>query len=97
MRTPAALQAQHAAAILEEEYPDTAERKQATAAAREAATPLPERVWALRNVGSTLSMGGPGEQARARQMLEKAVTLKQEWLADPRHPGMCHWHWYCLI
>lgn len=42
------MQARHAAAILEEEYPDTDERKKASAAAREAATPIPERVWALR-------------------------------------------------
>ena len=81
------MQARHAAAILEEEYPDTAERKKATAAARDAATPVPEKVWALRNVGSTLAMGGAREQARARQLLEKAVVLKQQWLSDPRHPG----------
>ena len=81
------MQARHAAAILEEEYPDSAERKKATAAAREAATPVPERVWALRNVGSTLAMGGADEQARARQMLERAVVLKQQWLNNPRHPG----------
>ena len=85
---PAHEQAQHAAAILEEEYPDEGERRRASAAAREAATPVPEKVWALRNVGTTLSLGGSASQLdRARQMLERAVVLKQQWLGDPRHPG----------
>ena len=46
-----------------------------------------ERVWALRNVGATLALGGPGEQARARQMLEKAALLKAQWVGGERHPG----------
>ncbi|KAK9812198.1 hypothetical protein WJX73_003598 [Symbiochloris irregularis] len=79
-------EARHAAAILEEEYPDTDERKKASAAARDAATPIPERVWALRNVGTTLGLGEP---AKGRQYLEKAVLLKRQWLDDdPRHPGV---------
>lgn len=54
---------------------------------REEATPVPERAWALRNVAATLSLGGAGERARARTLLEKAVTLKEQWLDDPEHPG----------
>ena len=46
-----------------------------------------ERVWALRNVGATLALGGPGEVARARQMLEKAALLKARWAGGQRHPG----------
>ena len=55
--------------------------------AREEATPVPERAWALRNVASTLALGGPGERARARTLLEKAVTLKEQWLDSKEHPG----------
>ena len=47
-----------------------------------------ERVWALRNVGATLALGGPGEVARARQMLEKAALLKARWAGGQRHPGL---------
>lgn len=35
----------------------------------------------------TLSMGGPGERARARQLLEQAVLLKQQYAGAPDHPG----------
>jgi hypothetical protein len=33
-------------------------------------------------------MGGPGERARARQLLEQAVLLKQQFAGAPDHPGM---------
>lgn len=36
-----------------------------------------------------LSMGGPGERARARQLLEQAVLLKQQFAGAPDHPGWC--------
>lgn len=36
----------------------------------------------------TLSMGGPGERARARQLLEQAVQLKQQFAGAPDHPGV---------
>ena len=49
-----AMQATLAAKLLEEEWPDQAETAAARLAEREAATPVPERVWALRNVASTL-------------------------------------------
>ena len=81
-------QAELAAQLLEEQWPDENEMKAATMAAREEATPVPERAWALRNVASTLALGGPGEKARARTLLEKAVGLKEQWLDDKEHPGM---------
>ena len=51
------MQAELAASLLEEEWPDQKEAAAARAAAREAATPVPERVWALRNVGALPSGG----------------------------------------
>ncbi len=80
-------QAERAAALVEEEWPDEAEAAAARAAAREAATPVPERVWALQNVGSTLALQGAAGLARARQLLERAVLLKAEWVGGARHPG----------
>ena len=65
------MQAELAAALLEEEWPDQKEAAAARAAAREAATPVPERVWALRNVGA-LPSGGlrhASHTARMRVML----------------------------
>lgn len=35
-------------------------------------------------------MGGPGERARARQLLEQAVLLKQQFAGAPDHPGAHH-------
>ena len=55
-----AVQAALAAKLLEEEWPDQAETAAARLAEREAATPVPERVWALRNVASTLVRPGAG-------------------------------------
>ena len=81
------LQAELAAQLLEEEWPDEDEVRAARMQVREEATPVPERAWALRNVAATLSLGGPGERARARTLLEKAVTLKEQWLDDLEHPG----------
>lgn len=80
-------QAELAAQLLEEEWPDEDEVRAARMAVREEATPVPERAWALRNVASTLALGGPGERARARSLLEKALTLKEQWLDDDQHPG----------
>ena len=59
----------------------------ARAADREAKTPIPERIWALRNVAGTLGLGAsPGERARARQLLEQAVLMKQRLAGAPDHP-----------
>ena len=81
------VQAELAAQLLEEEWPDEDEVRAARMQVREEATPVPERAWALRNVAATLSLGGAGERARARTLLEKAVTLKEQWLNDAEHPG----------
>ena len=82
------MQANIAASLLEEEWPDSSDIAAERAAAREANTPLPERIWALRNVAATLALGGPGELARARQLLEKALQLKQESVSGAaEHPG----------
>ncbi len=89
------MQAELAAQLLEEEWPDEDEVRAARMAVREEATPVPERAWALRNVASTLALGGPGERARARSLLEKAVSLKEQWLDDKEHPGvvaLCQTH-----
>ena len=73
--------------LLEEEWPDESEITAARIKEREAAVPVPERVWALRNVAGTLSLGGPGERLRARRLLEQAVMLKESWLESAEHPG----------
>ncbi|GAB4817100.1 hypothetical protein N2152v2_004146 [Parachlorella kessleri] len=79
--------AELAAKLLEEEWPDANEIKAARVAAKEASTPIPERVWALRNVAGTLSLGGPSERGRARRLLEQAVLLKQQFAGAPDHPA----------
>ena len=73
--------------LLEEEWPDEAEITAARIKEREAAVPVPERVWSLRNVAGTLGLGGPAERRRARHFLEQAVRLKEAWLENSEHPG----------
>lgn len=72
--------------LLAEEWPDEGDMRAARQADRDAKTPVPERVWALRNVAGTLALGSPGERARARKLLEQAVILKQRFAGDPDHP-----------
>ena len=80
-------EAELAARLLEEEWPDENEMKALRAEEREARTPVPERTWALRNVANTLALGGPGERGRARELLERAVLLKQKFAGSVDHPG----------
>jgi hypothetical protein len=81
------LQAALAASLVAEEWPDASELAADRAAARDAATPVPERVWALRNVAATAAMSGAGGVARAVQLLDKALALKQEWVGSAEHPS----------
>lgn len=80
-------EAELSAALLEESWPDYRELAAARLQEQEANTPLPERVWALRNVARTLALGGEGERSRARGLLEQAVGLKQVFCGAPSHPG----------
>ncbi|CAG9462653.1 unnamed protein product [Pedinophyceae sp. YPF-701] len=54
--------------------------------ADQAATPIPERVWAMRNVASTLASGG--QLGQARKMMEEAVELMEQYLGSDDHPGL---------
>lgn len=81
-------QAELAAQMLEEERPDVAQTRAERLAEMETKTPVPERVWALRNVAGTLAMGGLGERSRARQLLEQAVQLKQRFSGSLEHPSV---------
>lgn len=83
-----ARQAMLAEKLLEEEWPDAQEIRAARMAEKESKTPMAERVWALRNVAGTLAMGGPGEREKARQLLEQAVVLKQQFAGRADHPGV---------
>jgi len=74
--------------LLQEEWPDREELAAARMEEIEANTPIPERCWALRNVAGTLSIGGPGERARALTMLRRAVSLKEEHHRSKAHPGL---------
>jgi len=82
------LKARLAAKYLEEEWPDEEEIRKARAQDKEAKTPLAERIWALKNVAGTLSMGNAGEVSKARQFLEQAVLLKQKACCLSDHPAV---------
>ena len=83
-----ARQAMLAAKLLEQEWPDEEELRRERAKDREAKTPVTERIWALRNVASSLAIGNAGEVSRARQLLEQAVLLKQDMCEAKDHPAV---------
>ena len=70
------------------EIPDRSERTALKIKEAEKAVPIPERVWALRNVGETSAMGGGNGVFRARSLLERALQLKESFVGSSRHPGM---------
>lgn len=76
-----------AAKLLEEEWPEEEELRRARAKERESKTPVTERIWALKNVAASLSIGNSGEVSRARKLLEQAVLLKQEMCGGMTHPA----------
>ena len=81
------MQAEVAERLVEFEWPDKSELTAAKLKEIEASVPIPERVWALKNVGTTQAMSGPEGRARARQLLERAVGLKRELVGAGKHPG----------
>lgn len=81
------LQAEIAERLVEFEWPDKKELSAEKLKEIEASVPIPERVWALKNVGATQAMSGPEGRARARQLLERAVSLKRELVGSAKHPG----------
>ncbi|CAD7703532.1 unnamed protein product [Ostreobium quekettii] len=85
-----AAEARLAAQVLEEQWPDRDEIVAARVKERDESTPVPERVWALRNVARTLSIGAPSASAtsQATDLLTKAVKLQEQHLGTSKHPGM---------
>lgn len=76
----------NANAKTEEDFPDEAELRRMRREQVEAQTPVPERVWALRNSGSTLAQ--TGALGQAAEQLQRAVELKVNWLGEHIHPAV---------
>lgn len=74
--------------LLVEAWPDAKEQTEARVRERESQIPVPERTWALRNVAYSLTLGGPSELARAREMYELSLSLLEGFYARPAHPGL---------
>jgi hypothetical protein len=70
--------------------PDRAEQAAIKLREIQDSVPIPERVWALRNVGSTSAMGGPEGRSRARKLLDQAIALKLELVGGIKHPGVTY-------
>ncbi|GMH42169.1 hypothetical protein BSKO_10088 [Bryopsis sp. KO-2023] len=80
------IEAELKAKVMQQEWPDRQELAAARAQEAEDATPVPERVWAMRNVARTLSMGSSLSQAKS--LIEKALRLQVEHLETKDHPGV---------
>lgn len=81
------MQAELAKRLVAIEIPDRSERTALKIKEAEKSVPIPERVWALRNVGETSAMGGKDGQKRARTLLERAILLKEDFVGSSKHPG----------
>jgi hypothetical protein len=63
------------------------ERADKIALERQKLTPLPERVWALRNVAANLALGNQSSRNKAKEFLIKALELQTAHLGQGLHPG----------
>lgn len=88
------LQAEIAESLVQFEMPDRAEQAAIKLREIQESIPVPERIWALRNVGSTSALGGPEGRARARKLLDQAIALKRELVGGMQHPGLPS---HCLV
>ena len=61
-------------------------------------TPLPERLWALRNVAANMaSSGSASSRAKAIEYQRKALELSRKHLGDAPHPGKMRDLWGCVL
>lgn len=72
--------------LLEEERKSARELSDEQALEKEALTPVPERVWALRNIAATMALGDRSSRQKARELYSKAVELQQEFFGCENHP-----------
>lgn len=55
-----------------------------------------EKICALRNVGTSLSVGSAEDRKRAGEYLRKALALQQTRLGSKMHPGLLSEIWACV-
>jgi len=77
---------QQAEAAAKAQWATAKEATAARVAQAEANTPTPEKVWATRNVATTLA--GSGQVGNARQLMETAVGQMEAYLGSDLHPGL---------
>lgn len=90
-----ALDALMAERLLEQERKSARELSDEQALEKEALTPVPERVWALRNIAATMALGDWRSRDKARELYSKAIELQKEYLGDQKHPGLLGELWRC--
>lgn len=83
-----ALDALMADRLLEQERKSARELSDEQALEKEALIPVPERVWALRNIAATMALGDRSSRVKARELYSKAVELQREYLGSHKHPGL---------
>lgn len=79
------------ARILEEQWPDRRQIAAELIKEREEKTPIPERVWAMRNVAKTLLISSSTSESaltKAKNLMEDAIQLQREHFNAPDHPGL---------
>lgn len=74
--------------LLEQERKSARELSDEQAVEKEALIPIPERVWALRNIASTMALGDRSSKVKARELFSNAIELQREYLGNQKHPGL---------
>eukprot|EP00892_Ulva_mutabilis_P007024 jgi/Ulvmu1/4694/UM002_0425.1 len=83
-----ALDAIMAEQLLKQERQSARELSDEQALEKHELTPVPERVWALRNIAATMALGDRKSKEKARELYSKALQLQRSYLTDDRHPGL---------
>lgn len=90
-----ALDALMAEQLLKQERQSARELSDAQALEKQELTPVPERVWALRNIAATMALGDRKSREKAHELYNKALDLQRDFLGDNLHPGLLGELWRC--
>lgn len=82
--------------LLEQERLSAREMPDERALERQELTPVPERLWALRNIAATMALGDRRSREKARELYTKALDLQRSDMAEDKHPGLLGEVWRCV-
>jgi hypothetical protein len=82
--------------LLRSARPSAVDAASSATETRQELTPVPERIWALRNVATTLAQGSDKGRAQARKLLAQALELQRGRFGNDAHPALLGETWRCV-